>query len=84
MSQLKQQIARLEQAAAARLARASGRRLLIVGGIVGPPIMRGDAEWRRLIAEGHAEDCGAVQANGAQRVILAGRRVFVGDEALPA
>lgn len=81
---LSKRLAKLEVAHAARLSRARGVKLLTVGSITGPPIMRGDAEWRRLIAEGHAEVVGPLQPNGAQRVMLAGRRVFVADELLPA
>ena len=80
---LSKRLAKLEVAHAARLSRARGVKLLTVGGVAGPPIIRGDAEWRCLIAEGHAEVTGPVQANGSQHIVLAGRRVFVADEPLP-
>lgn len=81
---LSKRLAKLEVVHAARLSRARGVKLLTVGGIAGPPIMRNNSEWRRLTAEGHTEVVGPLQANGAQRVTLAGRRVFVADGPLPA
>ena len=74
---IRKRVAKLELAAAARLN--TGPRLT-----PSFPIMRGDTEWRRLTAEGHTEAVGPLQPNGAQHITLAGRRVFVADEPLPA